>query len=106
MTDMTKAFAYIISLAILAGTYYALVIYPFVLDSDVKLWLTALAGAATTFVYGDQVASRTARNTLNASDSGAAQALSTPTVTTSAGPPATVTITPADPPVTEEGTNG
>ncbi len=75
---MTKAFAYVISSLILAGTYYALVLYPFALDADVKLWLTALAGAATTFVYGDQVASRTARNTLNASDSGAQKALAMP----------------------------
>ena len=80
MSDMTKAFAYIISTLILAGTYYALVLYPFALDADVKLWLTALAGAATTFVYGDQVASRTARNTLAASDSGAEKALAVPVV--------------------------
>ena len=94
---MTKAFAYGISTLILAGTYYALVLYPFALDADVKLWLTALAGAATTFVYGDQVASRTARNTLAASDSGADKALSMPTITTDAGPPASVTIEQAQP---------
>lgn len=97
---MTKAFAYVISALILAGTYYALVLYPLVLDADVKLWLTGLAGAATTFVYGDQVASRTARNTLAASDSGADKALSTPTMTATGGDPA-MQVTVESPPAPE-----
>lgn len=42
-----------------AGTYYALVIYPYILDADVKLFLTGSAGAATLFIFGDQVANRT-----------------------------------------------
>ncbi len=99
--DVTKGFAYIISALILAGTYYALVLYPFALDADIKLWLTGLAGAATTFIFGDQVASRTARNTLNASDSGAAKALQTPTMTATAGDPPSVTVTPPDAPVAD-----
>ena len=79
MSDMTKAFAYVISAAILAGVYYALVINPYVLEADTKLWLTGIAGAAITFVFGDQASSR-----------GARQALQSPsqTVTASGGDPA------------------
>jgi hypothetical protein len=77
-SDVTKIFAYIIALAILVGTYYALVPYPYALDADVKLWLTGAAGSALTFVFGDQVASRTAKQSEAASASGAAQALTTP----------------------------
>ena len=94
----TKVFAYAISALILAGTYYALVLYPLVLDADIKLWLTGLAGAATTFVYGDQVASRTARQTSAAIDKGlnATPNDQQPTVTVSSGPPASATVTPAE----------
>jgi len=94
----TKVFAYFISALILAGTYYALVLYPLVLDADIKLWLTGLAGAATTFVYGDQVASRTARQTSAAIDKGLAATPNDqqPTVTVSSGPPASATVTPAE----------
>jgi hypothetical protein len=95
--NFTKAIAYLVAIAILVGTYYALVLYPYALDADIKLWLTGLSGGASTFIFGDQVASRTARNTLNASDSGAEKALSTPTLTVDAGPPVTATMTPADP---------
>ena len=52
-------FSYIMAFAIWAGTYYALVVYPYVLDADVKLFLTGSAGAATLFIFGDQVANRT-----------------------------------------------
>jgi len=94
----TKIFAYCISALILAGTYYALVLYPLVLDADIKLWLTGLAGAATTFVYGDQVASRTARQTSAAISTGLSATPNDqmPTVTVDSGPPATATVTPAD----------
>jgi hypothetical protein len=92
--EVTKVFAYVISAGILGGVYYALVLYPFVLDADVKLWLTALAGAATTFIFGDQVASRTQRAATATFDKGLA---ATPTVTTTSGPPAEVTVTPGEP---------
>lgn len=112
MTDMTKVFAYTISTLILAGTYYALVLYPYALDADVKLWLTALAGAATTFVYGDQVASRTQRAATSTFDKGLAATpndqMPTSTTTIDAGPPATVTTTsgPPDETVTASGGQG
>jgi hypothetical protein len=99
VNDPTKLFAYIVSAAILAGTYYALVLYPYALDSDVKLWLTALAGAATTFIFGDQVASRTNRAANATFDKGlsATPNDAMPTVTVDSGPPATATVTPAQP---------
>lgn len=80
---MTKVFAYVIALAILAGVFYALILSPYQLDADVKLWLTGSAGAAIAFVFGDQASSR-----------GARQALAQPnqTVTVDAGPPASATI--------------
>jgi hypothetical protein len=52
-------YTYAIASFIVVGTYYALVIYPYVLDSDVKLWLTGASGGALAFVFGDQIASRT-----------------------------------------------
>jgi len=107
MTDPTKIFAYAVSAAILAGTYYALVLYPLVLDADVKLWLTALAGAATTFIFGDQVASRTNRAANATFDKGlsATPNDSMPTVTVDSGPPATATVTPsASPAATNDST--
>ena len=51
-------FTYLIAVGLIAGTYYALVIYPYQLDESVKLWLTGAAGGAIAFVFGDQVASR------------------------------------------------
>ena len=107
-SDVTKAFAYIISALILAGTYYALVLYPLVLDADVKLWLTGLAGAATTFIFGDQVASRTAKQAQAGFDSGlgATPNDQMPTVTVDSGPPATATVTPADSPNPPQGDKG
>lgn len=95
MNDPTKLFAYIISTLILVGTYYALVLYPFALDADVKLWLTALAGAATTFVFGDQVASRTQRAASATFDKGlsATPNDAMPTTTIDNGPSGNVTVT-------------
>lgn len=75
---MTKAFAYVFALMIFAGTYYALVLYPYALDADIKLWLTGAAGGAFTFVFGDQVASRTAKQGAMAAEQGAEQALAIP----------------------------
>jgi len=73
--SLTKLVAYITALAILAATYYALVLYPFALDADIKLWLTGLSGSAATLIFSDQVASRTARQGQAAFDKG----LATPT---------------------------
>lgn len=94
-------FTYLIALAILIGTYYALVLSPFVVDDDVKLWLTGAAGAAIGFVFGEQIAMRTARQSESAGKQGAEQALSAPpptsTMTATATPEGmtTVTSTPA-----------
>lgn len=86
--DWTKAAAYVFAFLVLGGTFYALVIYPFVLDVDIKLWLTGAAGSAITFVFGDQVASRTAKQAQSSFDSGLT---ATPTS------PQTVTVTPTPP---------
>lgn len=96
--DATKAFAYLVAAAILFGTFYALIIYPYQLDADVKLWLTGLSGAASGFIFGDQVASRTAKQAESSINTGlgATPNESIPTVTATTGPPATVTVTPAE----------
>lgn len=93
---MTKVFAYVIATAILAGVFYALVLSPYILDDDVKLWLTGAAGAAIAFVFGDQASSRGARQALAGPDQ---------TVTATGGDPAMeVTVTPTDPaPVGDKG---
>ena len=89
----TKVTAYIASLAILGATYYALVLYPYALDADIKLWLTGLAGSAATFIFGDQVASRTSRQNQTAFDKGlASPAPPTDGVTVSSSSPSAVTI--------------
>jgi len=50
--------SYLVAIGLIVGTYYALVVYPYQLESDVKLWLTGAAGGAIAFVFGDQVAAR------------------------------------------------
>ena len=58
--DTIKLLAsYITAMGVIAFTAYSLVIYPYVLDADVKLWLTGAAGGALAFIFGDQVATRT-----------------------------------------------
>jgi hypothetical protein len=108
--DVTKVVAYIFALAIWASTYYALVLYPYSLDADIKLWLTAASGGAFTFVFGDQVASRTNRAASGNLDKGlqATPNDQMPTVTATTGPPAEVTVeatttTSNGPSVTTEG---
>lgn len=78
-------FTYVIALAILVGAYYALIISPFTVDSDVKLWLTGLAGASVTFVFGEQVSLRTARQQA-AATAASVNTLPGPTLTTDASP--------------------
>jgi hypothetical protein len=90
-------FTYLIALAILVGAYYALVISPYAVEADVKLWLTGAAGGAITFVFGEQVALRTARQQA-AATAASVNTYPAPTVTASPGPPATVTIEPAGAP--------
>jgi hypothetical protein len=90
--NLTKLVAYLAALAILAATYYALVLYPFALDADIKLWLTGLSGSAATLIFSDQVASRTARQGQAAYDKG----VQTPSVTATGGDPPTVTVTPPE----------
>ena len=64
MSDMTKVFSYVIALTILVGDFYALVLSPYVVDADTKLWLTGIGGAAISFVFSDQASSRGARQAL------------------------------------------
>jgi hypothetical protein len=78
-------FTYLIALAILVGTYYALIISPFEVDADVKLWLTGAAGGAITFVFGEQVAMRTARQQA-AATLASVNSMPMPTVSTEASP--------------------
>ena len=56
-------FAHVTALLILVGTFYALVLHPFVVETDVKLFLTGLSGTAALFIFGDQVAARARANT-------------------------------------------
>jgi len=101
--DATKVFAYIVAALILVGVYYALVIYPYVLDPEVKLWLTGIAGGAATFIFGDQAASRAARATTAAINTGLSATPNDqmPTVTVDSGPPATATVSAAPAPPEE-----
>jgi hypothetical protein len=50
--------SYVIALGVIGFTCYALVLHPFVVETDVKLWLTGAAGGALAFVFGDQTATR------------------------------------------------
>lgn len=63
-------FSYVTALLLIVGTYYALVLYPFVLDPEVKLWLTGAAGGAIAFVFGDQIATRAKVEQQSAFDKG------------------------------------
>jgi hypothetical protein len=69
--DFIKAiYTYAIATFLIVGTYYALVLYPYQLDADVKLWLTGVSGGAVAFIFGDQIASRTRKDQQSAFDSG------------------------------------
>lgn len=63
-------FTYSVTLAVLLGGFYALVIYPYDLDQLVKGAFLGFMSAALTFVYGDQIASRTAARQQRAFDAG------------------------------------
>lgn len=79
--NLKLVFTYLIALAILVGAYYALIISPYTVDSDVKLWLTGLAGASVTFVFGEQVSLRTARQQA-AATAASVNTMPSPTVST------------------------
>lgn len=69
--DMLKMlFTYGITIAILAGGFYALVIYPYELAELVKGAILGFMGASIAFVYGDQAATRTAGQQQKAFDAG------------------------------------
>lgn len=95
--NLKLLFTYLIALAILVGTYYALIISPYSVEADVKLWLTGAAGGAITFVFGEQVSARTARQQAAATEA-SVNTMPATTVTTTAAPPVSVTI--PDEPVT------
>jgi hypothetical protein len=40
------------------------VLFPYALDSDVKLWLTGLSGGAAGFVFGQQASAQGAKQAL------------------------------------------
>lgn len=67
-------FTYLSTILLLSFGFYALVIYPFVLDDLVKGAIIGFMGSAIAFMYGDQVATRTAKQSEAASASGALQA--------------------------------
>ena len=70
-TDSIKLiFTYGIALAVLIGAFYALILSPYEVEADVKLWLTGLAGTATMFVFGEQVSQRTQRQAQSTFDQG------------------------------------
>lgn len=77
MKDSTRWLTSLMAVLVWAGTYYALVLYPYNLDADVKLWLTNASGAALLYMFGEAISNRTARQSAAASDLGAKQALST-----------------------------
>lgn len=94
-TDLTKLiFTNLIAIGVIAAGFYSLVIYPFVLDDLVKGAIISFMTLALQSVFSEQIASRTGAQQQHAFDSGLT---ATPTVTTSAGPPQTTTVTPGTP---------
>lgn len=63
-------FTHLVALAILTATFYALVIYPYVIETDVKLFLTGLSGTASLYLFGDQLQRSTAKRSEEAFDKG------------------------------------
>ena len=89
-TDAARVIAtYLIALLVLGGGFYALVLYPFVLDDLVKGAIIGFMSAAISFAFGQEIAKTTATATTKA------LMTQTPeTTTVSAGPPVTITTTP------------
>jgi hypothetical protein len=88
---------HLVVLIVLAGGFYSLVVYPFVLDDLVKGAIIGFMGLALQWEFGTAIQAATARQQQNATDSGAAAGAMVPTTTVSAGPPVTVTTTPPAP---------
>jgi hypothetical protein len=83
---------YVVGMMVLVGTFYALVLYKFELSTLIQGAMISWATLVLNAIFSDQVATRTAKQSEAASASGAAQALTSPTVTASAGDPPTVTV--------------
>lgn len=73
--------------------FYGIVLYEYALDDLTKGALISLMTLAAQFVFGEALASAVGRRAQTSFDAGSAA--SSPTVTTSAGPPATVTVEPS-----------
>ena len=63
-------FTHAVALMILAATFYALVIHPYVIETDVKLFLTGLSGTASLYLFGEQMQRSTAARAQEAFDKG------------------------------------
>lgn len=78
---------YLIAVLVLIGGFYALVLYPFILDDLVKGAIIGFMSAAISFVFGQEIAKATSVATTKAlMTQGPEQ-----TTTVDAGPPITVT---------------
>lgn len=73
--------------------FYGLVLYEFALSDITQGFLISVGTLAANFVFGEALASAVGRRAQASFEAGSAA--STSTVTTSAGPPATVTVEPS-----------
>lgn len=87
----------IITVLLLVGAYFALVDNQFQLSDLVVGAIISWVTLALNSEYSDQASTRNARQQQTAFDAGVSTPM--PTVTTSAGPPASVTVTPNSAPV-------
>jgi ABC-type uncharacterized transport system permease subunit len=86
--DMVKLlFTYTITLLILLGGFYALVIYKFDLDQLVKGALIGFMGMSINFLYGEQVSTRTSHQQAAATAASVNTVPNGPTTTTATGGP-------------------
>ena len=69
---------HVVVLVVLAGGFYALVLYPFELTELVKGALIGFMGSAITWEFGSQTASSTARQQQGATSAGVTAALTQP----------------------------
>jgi hypothetical protein len=73
-------FTHLVALLILTATFYALVLHPYVIETDVKLFLTGLSGTASLYLFGDQMQRSSASRQQAAFDKGlGATPIPTPT---------------------------
>lgn len=71
-SDTLRWFTHLVALAILAATFYALVLHPHVIETDIKLWLTGLSGTAALYLFGDQLQRSSSQRTQRAFEQGLA----------------------------------